>query len=345
MLLISSLSAAWLIVEFLLSRILSIDIFKDVGVYGLLAIIFICAFISLLIANLLHTNKQQTKESNKTDTETELISAITKAYNSENWNEVVKIGSVLSRPLWVTGKYELRIKVGKMVAKSASSSSHPFEQAQALIDDIGWTNHEIGNIKEAIKNIEHGVKIASEFGFYGLKYKGNRHLSGIFLESDIVKAREYLGLNKSKDIINKFDNSLEKNIAIAGNLVNEAMILDKEQDFQRALDLYKEAFKIYENNKDNDRKVKLYYFIGNNLKSQTRFSEAEDSFRKGLEEAKREARKDCTLKCLIGIASLKEIESLKSEAIKTYKKALEIATEMGNKEKIEYINNKINNLK
>ena len=108
--LIASLTVAWLIIEFLIGRVLGKVIFKDVGIYGLLAVIFICAFISLVITNLMSV-KRQTKEKakNTTDTETELISAITKAYNSENWSEVVKIGSVLSRPLWVTGKYELRM--------------------------------------------------------------------------------------------------------------------------------------------------------------------------------------------------------------------------------------------
>jgi len=286
-LLMSALSVACLIVQFLLGHIFGIDIFKDVGIYGFLAIVFICAFISLLIAIFISDKKQSN--------------------NSEKWKEVIKIASAFSRLLWVTGRNDLRIKVGEAVVKLAScSSSHSYEHAQALIDDIGWTNHVIGNTDEAKKNIEHGIKIASKFEHIGLVHIGYRHLSGICIDNDdVVKAKNYLDLNQSKDIINKSDKKLEQYIILAGNLFNEAMILDKEQKFKKALELYRKSFKIYEDNNDYARMVKLYYFIGNNLKNQTRYSEAEDSFRKGLEEARKESRKDYILKCSEGLDSLK----------------------------------------
>jgi tetratricopeptide (TPR) repeat protein len=341
---ISLLTTSWLIIEYLLIGVLQYNPIVGTGVSGVLSIIFISAFISLLVIQLTD-NKTDLNPPNEKDKDVlnSLVIEIHESYSSNNWEEVIKIGSVLSRPLWITGKYRLRIKLGKMVESSAAHAGHPKEQAQALIDDLGWTNFEVGNVSEAKRNIEHGIKVAIDSQEFNLVYKGYRHMSGIYLnEGDFTNSKKFL--SQSDEIIPKLLNENEKRTAIAGNLVNEAMILEKELKFEIAFQKYKSAFDMYDDLKDNDRKVKLFSFIGNNLLNQNKNDEANDYFRKGLAEAKKESRRDCILKCLIGLATISEIEPNKAKALSLYKKALDVAEEMGNEDKLNDIKSKISKL-
>jgi len=101
-----------------------------------------------------------------------LIADLQTAYEEERWEEVIKIGSVLSRPLWVTGKYRLRVELGRLVEAAAAYSHRPGQQASALIDDLGWTQFVLGEVDEAKTRIDHGIRLAELSGNFHLACKG-----------------------------------------------------------------------------------------------------------------------------------------------------------------------------
>lgn len=218
----------------------------NTGLLGASLITLLCAFVSTLYVLIYlyieiqkleidtttaseALNKQGDKE--LTDT---LMQDIETAYKEERWEEVLKIGSVLSRPLWVTGKYKLRVRLGKLTESAAAYGKHPNQQASALIDDVGWTRFALGDASEAKNNILHGIRIAEECGNSFLAYKGYRHLSGITMENgNLTEATSYH--DKSIEYAQKLQEGSSKQEALAGLHVNEALLEMKRHNWDKAL--------------------------------------------------------------------------------------------------------------
>ena len=189
-----------------------------------------------------------------------LISEIKIAHQRKRWEDVIRFGNILSRPLWVTGEYNLRVEIGKLVADAAAHSGRIKEQAFALIDDLGWTNHVLGNSGEAKRNIQHGIRLAQENDEYFLVQKGYRHLSGIAIdEGNLEEARVYL--EKAKEFAMRINDVYKRKEAIAGLHVNEALIEVQRRNWEKALDQFRRAQDIYRDIGDRARERKVYHLI------------------------------------------------------------------------------------
>ena len=131
----SSLGFVWLIIG-LVNWIFDWKPLANTGLLGGIVVVSVCTLASsvfVLIHLYKHTVKLQARmpelvpveelpeDRQLTDTLTADLQA---AYREEKWEEVLKIGSVLSRPLWVTGKYRLRVEIGKLVEAAAAYSHH-----------------------------------------------------------------------------------------------------------------------------------------------------------------------------------------------------------------------------
>src|SRR6185369_16144751 len=49
-----------------------------------------------------------------------LLTMLREAHSRNAWREVILVGRPLSRPLWLTGHYQLRIEIGKLVESAAA---------------------------------------------------------------------------------------------------------------------------------------------------------------------------------------------------------------------------------
>ena len=201
---VSCLTFLWLILS-LGEWLLKWKLLDNSGAQGVILVVLTCALISILytfiyyykfsidnqrkiIESIAISDFEQNKQLNET-----IIANLHIAFQEERWEEVIKIGSVLSRPLWVTGKYKLRVEVGKLVEAAASYNDRPHQQASALIDDLGWTKFVLGDVGAGKKYISHGISIAEKCSDSYMAHKGYRHLSAISMEEDnLEKARKYL---------------------------------------------------------------------------------------------------------------------------------------------------------
>ncbi len=348
---LSTLSFFWLIMQMILDYFLQLRVLENSGVLGIAFIIMASAFVSAILtfAYFARAVERHLKEvlspfdsedSRLTGT---LIMAIESAYQEKKWEEVLKIGSVLSRPLWVTGKYRLRVRLGKLTEAAASFGKHPRAQASALIDDLGWTNFILGNASEARGNINHGIKLAEKYGDYYVAIKGYRHLSGIAVEcGNLEEAQKHL--QKGVDLIKNLESEDLRTEMLAGLYVNEAILDMKKCNWRPAIGRLEEAQKMYERIGDRDREVKLYHFKGDALYGLGNLKAAKDTYREGLSASKQESRKDGILNNTIGIADIAATENDLEEARTAYEEAADVALEIGLNEQARELKGKANSL-
>ena len=76
----------------------------------------------------------------------DLISAIERAHHAERHEEVIRFGVALNRPLFVSGNHSTRLKIGTLVEDAAAVTGDETIQAEMLIDAIGWSLVELGNL-------------------------------------------------------------------------------------------------------------------------------------------------------------------------------------------------------
>ncbi|WP_010247789.1 hypothetical protein [Acetivibrio cellulolyticus] len=165
----------------------------------------------------------------KFDNEFNLLKIIKKNQKNKNWIEIIRIAFPLSRPLWLSRHYKLRIRLARYVDEACSRlisstdtimiNETPMKikaiHASILISDLGWNLfvNDKNNAGIATENIKLGIKKANELEDYDLLIKGYRNLLGIAVQSghdekeiehinkkidDMLKEEGYLELNEDK---------------------------------------------------------------------------------------------------------------------------------------------------
>lgn len=273
-----------------------------------------------------------------------LVESIESAFSEKKWKEVIRIGSVLSRPLWVAGHYFMRIKIGEYVEAAAAFSGDKRTQIRALIDDLGWTNLIIGDEKKANEHIKHGIEIADEIEDHYMVSKGYRHLSGIALKQKDINNAIINHENAKKELENIIDEKKRKELE-AGLFVNTALIEMERNNWQGALSELKNAKEIYKQMEDEEREVKMYPMIGNCLAGLNDFVGALDAFRKGLTAAETQSRKDSIISNLQGIGRVYTKQEEFNKAKEYYIAALNLSKEIQDKSKSLEIEEELSRIK
>jgi hypothetical protein len=105
--------------------------------------------------------------------------------------QIVRWGIAISKPLWVSHKYKIRRDIGKFVNIAAKAIKDEKAQIYTLVNDIGWTNVELLQYDEAVKNITEGIKLLdkAENTDYYLLAKAHRHLVSINIRTDAMNKK------------------------------------------------------------------------------------------------------------------------------------------------------------
>lgn len=209
-----------------------------------------------------------------------LLAQIKDAYASGRWQEVCRYGNVLSRHLWLSGQYEYRIAIGKMVEEAASFIDDNLTRARTLIDDLGWTSFSIGKHMKAQRYVKDGLRIANEIGNQYLLAKGNRHLASMARrngELDVAttlleRASEYCKLIKDVD---------EKNEMTSALLVSKGKLLIEKGELSQAVEMFKTGINQFREIEDEPREVKIYSLLGKTYIKMGKVNEAIRHFQEG----------------------------------------------------------------
>jgi len=343
----SILAFFWLLISVVhwIFGIKVLDHTKWQGISFLLMLAIIFGMLDLII-QLIKQQKTFEKEDLSIQTEEDehvvnnLMLDLRNAYDNENWPEVIKIGSVLSRPLWITGKYSMRIEIGKLVETAAAYSKAYDKQVITLIDDLGWTNVALKNFIEAENNIKHGLELALKNKWNLLACKATRHLSGIAIrKGDIILARKYY--EDAKVFIPFITPEENKEEMQAGLDYLNAVILKNENKYDDSMNELEESLRIYNKYNDNDRIAKCMTFKSNILLEKGKLQDAKDQFRAALSFSKNISRKDQILENYLGIAKVYYKENALDESKKAYEAAAKIAEEIGDYKLLDEIKKKL----
>lgn len=220
----------------------------------------------------------------KNSFEFNIFQQIQDSYDHCRWSEVCRIGNIVSRYLWLSGQYDLRVRIGKMVEDAASHGNDNETRVATLIDDIGWTSYVLGQDHIGIKNINDGIRIAREIDNNYYIAKGNRHLASICRQKkDMGEAAKFLSEAKeyAKDILDENRKTEMAN----GLLFSEAQYLFCCEDYKNSIVKFREVIKNFEDYKDTEREVKVYVLLGRALVAEKNEEDAISTFYKGLEKS------------------------------------------------------------
>lgn len=218
-----------------------------------------------------------------------------------------------SRSLWVEGKPNERIRLGKIAEEAAARLKDKKTQMGILIDDLGWTSVTMGKYKEAISYINHGMQLAEELKDYYWISKGYRHLAGIEMEArkyDNAKTEMEKALKSAKKIP---DNNL-KNEMLAGIYYGMSLMSLSNDELKKAKDYVDKSEELRLIVGDVSRIVKIYSLKGKIAEIQGNVRRAKDYYLEGLEEAKKNGRTDELIRNQLGLARIYELEGNKEFA-------------------------------
>lgn len=125
------------------------------------------------------TIRPSEKQVDASDLYKALVALLRRALDSADYREVVRLGDSLSRPLFESGEFVVRLELGKLTEEAAAHIGAKDVQYRMLIDAIGWSHIELGNFSEAEKSIKHGLTLAEESGDAFYRAKALRHLGAI----------------------------------------------------------------------------------------------------------------------------------------------------------------------
>lgn len=236
------------------------------------------------------------------------------SFKHQRWIEVCNISSVLSRYLWISGQLDLRIKLGNMVEKAAFEIKDFELRSKVLIDDLGWTTYCLGDVSNAKRYIEDGIRLAKEVCAYYVMAKGHRHLASIARQKGDISETEKK-LAEAMQYANMIENINEKEEMLNGLLVSEGKLYYAKMDYANSIVKFTEALQAYQKVSDRNREVKLYALLGNAYRKNMMFNDAIKYYQDGLEMAYSIGRYDeiskntkCLVECLDSAQNIKKQE-------------------------------------
>jgi nucleoside phosphorylase/tetratricopeptide (TPR) repeat protein len=236
------------------------------------------------------------------------------SFKHQRWIEVCNISSVLSRYLWISGQLDLRIKLGNMVEKAAFEIKDFELRSKVLIDDLGWTTYCLGDVSNAKRYIEDGIRLAKEVCAYYVMAKGHRHLASIARQKGDISETEKK-LAEAMQYANMIENINEKEEMLNGLLVSEGKLYYAKMDYANSIVKFTEALQVYQKVSDRNREVKLYALLGNAYRKNMMLNDAIKYYQDGLEMAYSIGRYDeiskntkCLVECLDSAQNIKKQE-------------------------------------
>lgn len=260
------------------------------GVLGIMVIVLI-SIIAGLVYIIMQNPERMLKGLGSTDILSKtVIKQIESCIDKGEFRSAIVLARAMSRPLWLEGKYEKRLRLGELLQKAASSLHPPELSAltQALIDELGWTNVELNNLKAAAKNINEGIQYAKQMNDVYMIARGYRHLSGVAQkEGDQEMGAEYLNLaEKEASKINDKKRQKEMLAGISFGRGDLCLMTNEKAKTEEARDHFLTAKNIQEELGDRERLVKTNMRLGQTYQRLRESGKAIEFYNQSLRGAK-----------------------------------------------------------
>ncbi|MBE6738298.1 MAG: hypothetical protein E7566_06575 [Ruminococcaceae bacterium] len=279
---------------------------QQVGVLGFIILLLSCVIIAIafsLIKNRRLFNENDENES--TDISSEklfdaIASELDRMMGNKEYSDVIRIGSALSRALWISGEYKNRINIGTLVYEAASKINDNVAITKTLIDDIGWTYVVADDYDKAIRNISSGIERAKIGSLNYWIAKGYRHLFNIYLLKNDNK-NATLNLNNAEIALKDIKEEKSRMEMENGIEYDKIELLINNKKYDDGIEKGEILLKQYNERLDKERVAKTCSLLGkiNYLKGE--YFRAIEIFLEGLQSATICRRTDEMIKCSMGL--------------------------------------------
>lgn len=219
-----------------------------------------------------------------------VIKEIENCIGKREYHSAIILGKAMSRPFWLEGRYRERIRLGNLLIQAASSLD-PQELsafAQALVDDLGWTNVELSNLEVAKKNILSGIEYSQRINDIYMVAKGYRHLATIAQrEGDANGAEQYLNLAEKE--ADKIPDEKRRKEMFAGIKVTRGdlcLTINDPERTEQAKNHFLNAKTMFEQLGDRERLVKTYLRLGGVFQKMKDNIKAYEAYYRSLKDAR-----------------------------------------------------------
>ena len=284
-----------------------LDFIQTQGLISLIIVVLISIICGLLYATnkwLKDNTTNENIDAHSTEKIYEALSTVLEKLNDEkDYAVVIRLGSAVSRVLWIAGQYRHRISIGEIIFSATCKLENFYEKARVQIDDIGWTYFVIKEIKMAIENIRTGLSDAQKINDSYLIAKAYRHLSGIYLFQKSYHGADE-SIRKAKEAAKKIPDPVKKKEMLAGIEYShiEIQLSMNKDNLPSLLEMAQKVLEEYVEIYDLERRAKSHSQIGKIYLLKGDLQMAISSFTSGLGIAEKSCRRDEIIKCLMGLA-------------------------------------------
>lgn len=236
-----------------------------------------------------------------------LVESLKDLSKEEDYPSILRIGSAISRILYLEGMLQARLEIGKIVENAAMMADDPGKRVKALIDDIGWSLVTMQKRDEGEIQIRDGITLATNSGEFYWAAKGYRHLAGIALSRRILDdARRHL--EKSLLEAQKIEHQRDKKEMLAGIYYGLAEVEIRSGNYDIAEKKIDETECLYRELGDYERLLKIYAQRAKVALARSQYSIARDFYREGIRECKKLNRTDELIRNYDGLSKLAKEE-------------------------------------
>lgn len=328
---IGSIGLIWTFIE--ISKNFKVDLtyFENLGILSIYLIFIhsiLIAVITLYFKNLFFPNIDSSNPPNPlVEKDTILVQDLTdsleQALKSKNYSEVIRIGTALSRPFFESGNYEARLQIGLLVEEAAALNQNKPVQMKELIDTIGWSYVELGQLEEGEKHILHGFNHAKKLKDNFYISKAQRHLGAINRRKGQFSIAESY-YKKAIESANKIVEETPKTELLAGINYAQASLYLHQKNFPLALTHIDNSINGFTQLGDDYKLTMAQTLKGTVLFLMNKIEDAKDIFRTAIRSSEHRTERLQMARCYIGMTKIYLKESSWTKA----KEQLEKATQL-----------------
>lgn len=221
--------------------------------------------------------------------------------HQNHFGHFFRVYDAFSRHLWLEGRLETRVKLGKCAEEAAARAGDDARLIQVLIDDLGWTNVALRRYDAAKDAIRRGVEKANALGLSFWAAKGLRHLAGIAtLEHNHDESLKLLA--ESEGIAAALSDSGKRAEMLTGIEYAKATTLLRQRKPSEALASIERFSTLVSQSGDKTRHVRVFAIKGQAYLLANKWSDAKEAFIKGLKAAEEMGRADEVIRNHRGLA-------------------------------------------
>lgn len=232
-----------------------------------------------------------------------LVESLEAALTDKRYWEVIRIGAALNRPLFESGDFATRVRIGRILEEAAALAGRKDYQIIALIDLMAWSLVERGQYEDAQKSLKHGIELARQEGDQFYVAKALRHLGVIERRLEhFVEALDYYG--QSREVAESLEDCKQKSELIGGLDYAVASLHFYRGEYDRAMEVVDLAVQRFTDLRDGYRLNMSMVMKGDIQFKRGERDQACDTYRSVLEIANKNTEQLQIARCYLGLGDI-----------------------------------------